>query len=99
MRLTRDQMMKSGHHPVSLDEVHSSCDFINHHHHQNDKIEEEEEDKISKRWYLIVIALLYIGKMIKSKYVQCVPKKGLLKAIKGHRRSLKVMDGLQDLGL
>ena len=52
-------MLKCGQHPVCLDGVHPSCEFI---HHQDDNTEEEEEDdKFSKRWYLVVIALLYIG--------------------------------------
>ena len=52
-------MLKCGQHPVCLDGVHPSCEFI---HHQDDNTEEEEDDKFSKRWYLVVIALLYIGK-------------------------------------
>ena len=61
MRMASDRMMlKCGHHPVCLDGVHPACEFI---HHQDDNTEEEEEDdKFSKRWYLVVIALLYIGK-------------------------------------
>lgn len=61
MRMPNDRMMlKCGHHPVCLDGVHPACEFI---HHQEDNTEEEEEDdKFSKRWYLVVIALLYIGR-------------------------------------
>ena len=64
MRMTSDPMMlKCGHHPVSLDGVHPSCEFI---HHQDDNTGEEEDDKYSKRWYLVVIALLYIGNTLQS---------------------------------
>ena len=59
MGMMNDRMMlKCGHHPVCLDGVHPACEFI---HHQEDDTKEEEDDKFSKRWYLVVIALLYIG--------------------------------------
>ena len=64
MRMTSDPItLKCGHHPVSLDGVHPSCEFI---HHQDDNTAEEEDDKYSKRWYLVVIALLYIGNTLQS---------------------------------
>ena len=58
------KMLKCGHHPVCLDGVHPSCEFI-HHQDENTQEEEEEDDKYSKRWYLVVIALLYIGNSLK----------------------------------